>query len=887
MARLNTMLLAFNRGLISRLAVARIDLKRLALSAETFTNWIPRVFGAMSLRPGWQFISATKSNNAARLLPFVFAIDDTASIELSSGVMRVRVDDALVTRPSVASAVTNGNFTANVASWTDNDDVGATSQWATGGYLSLQGDGTAAAVRDQQVVVAAGDQDVEHALRVNIYQGECYLRVGSTSGGDEYITETFLYPGLHSLAFTPTGDFYIRVFSREAYPTLIDSINVESAGTMEIATPWTTSTHLDDIRYDQSGDVIFVACRGVKQKRIERRAAHSWSVADYITDNGPFRPLNTSPTTITPSALTGAITLTASKPLFRSGHVGALWKLISSGQNVTANISAEDTWSDPIRVFGVGTDRAFTIVLSGTWVATVTLQRSIGAVGSWTDVTTYIANQTVNYNDGLDNQEIYYRIGVATGNYTSGTVEERLSYPSGSITGFVRITGYTSSTALSASVLKALGAVTATANWAEGEWSDYRGFPSTVSLHESRLVWMGKDKVNASITDDFIGFDEEFVGDAGPISRSIGSGPVDSIRWSLSTQNLLFGGQGAEWAARSSSLEEPLTPTNFNLKASTNRGSAGVAAVLVDQTAIFVDRSAVRVHELVPDALGKHQAVELSAIVPEIGEPSITRLGVQRNPDTRVHAVRSDGKVAMLVYDRNEEVRCWLLIETDGFVEDVMVLPGALEDQVYYVVRRTINGATVRYVEKWAKISEAVGGNVNKQADSFVLYEGPATSTVAGLDHLEGESVVCWADGVDKGTFVVSAGQINIGTPAAAVVVGLPYTARFKGTKLSNGAQAGAPLSQVNRIDHIALLLADTHAQGLRYGVDFDHLDDLPLIEEGAEVGADTVHAAYSADSVEVNGIYTTDSHLCLEAAAPRPATVLGVVISMTTHDKA
>jgi hypothetical protein len=880
------MLLAFNRGLISRLAVARIDLKRLALSAETFTNWIPRVFGAMSLRPGWQFISATKSNNAARLLPFVFAIDDTASIELTSGLMRVRVNDELVTRPSVSSAVTNGNFDTNVASWTDNDDAGAVSQWATGGYLSLQGNGTAAAVRDQQITVAAGDQNVEHALRINIYQGECYLRVGSTSGGDEYITETFLYPGLHSLAFTPTGDFYIRIFSREAYPTLVDSINVEAAGVMEIATPWTTSTHLDDIRYDQSGDVIFVACKGVMQKRIERRAAHSWSVVDYITDNGPFRAPNTSPTTITPSALTGAITLTASKPLFRAGHVGALWKLVSSGQNVTASISAEDAWSDSIRVFGVGTDRAFTIVLSGTWTATVTLQRSIGAPGSWTDVTTYVANQTVNYDDGLDNQEIYYRIGVATGDYTSGTVEERLSYPSGSITGFVRITGYTSSTVVSASVLKALGAVTATANWSEGAWSTYRGFPSTVSLHESRLVWMGKDKVWASITDDFIGFDEEFVGDAGPISRSIGSGPVDAIRWSLSMQSLVFGGQGAEWSARSSSLEEPLTPTNFNLKAPTNRGSAGVAAVLVDQTAIFVDRSAARVYELVPDAVGKHSAAELSAIVPEIGEPSVVRLGVQRNPDTRVHAVRSDGKVAMLVYDRNEEVRCWLLVETNGFVEDVMVLPGTVEDQVYYVVRRTVNGATVRYVEKWAKVSEAIGGNVNKQADSFVLYQGAATSIVTGLDHLEGESVVCWADGRDRGTFTVSGGQINIGAPASAIVAGLTYTARFKSTKLANGAQGGSPLSQVNRIDHAALLLADTHAQGLRYGVDFDHLDDLPLIEEGVEVDADTIHTAYNADSVEVNGIHSTDSHLCLEAAAPRPATVLGVVISMTTHDK-
>src|SRR5574337_553588 len=290
MARLNTLLMAFNRGLISRLAVARIDLKRLALSAETFTNWIPRVLGSMSLRPGWQYLGTTKGNNAARLIPFIFAVDDLASIELTSGILRVRVEDALVTRPSVASAVTNGTFNTDIVGWADSDDAGATSQWVAGGYMSLQGNGTAAAVRDQQVTVAAGDQGVEHAMRVNIYQGECYLRIGSTAGGDEYVTETFLYPGLHSISFTPTGDFHIRVFSREAYPTLVDSITVESAGVMEIATPWTTADNLQNIRHDQSADVVFVACNGVKQKRIERRGLHSWSVADYITDNGPFRP---------------------------------------------------------------------------------------------------------------------------------------------------------------------------------------------------------------------------------------------------------------------------------------------------------------------------------------------------------------------------------------------------------------------------------------------------------------------------------------------------------------------------------------------------------------------------------------------------------------------
>lgn len=886
MAKQNVELLAFNRGRVSPLALARTDIKRIALSAETQTNFIPRVLGPMSLRPGWKYLHATKSNAAAKQVPFIFAVNDTAVLELTSGVMRVRVNDALVSRVSVSTAITNGTFNADIAGWTDSDDAGATSQWATGGYMSLQGDGTAAAVRDQTVTVAAGDQNKEHAVRVTIYQGECYIRIGSTSGGDEYVNETFLYPGIHSLAFTPTGNFYIRVFSREAYPTLIDSIVVESAGTLEITTPWTTAAHLNNLRYDQSGDVIFLACEGVKPKRIERRSTTSWSVVDYTTDDGPFRPINGTPTTLTASALTGSVTLTASKPLFKATNVGSLFKIVSSGQNVTKAISAQNTFSDEIRVFGVGTDRAFTIVRSGTWTATVTLQRSIGVSGDWTDVTTYTTNATVSFNDALDNQVIYYRLGVKTGDYTSGTVDLRMSYPSGSIIGLARVTAYTSTTVVTASVLKALGSVSATADWYEGAWSDRRGYPSAVALHESRLCWAGKDKVWASVVDAFISFDEDFEGDAGPISRSIGSGPVDAVRWLKSGQRLMLGGQGKEYTCRSSSLDEPLTPTNFNLKPSSTRGSAGVDAVLVDNEIILVDRSGTRVYELSPDAYGNHTAVELSLLAPEIGNPSIVRMAVQRQPDTRIHFVRSDGTVAMLVYDKAEEVRGWIDIETDGDIEDVVVIPGDVEDNVYYVVARVINGSTVRYVEKWALISEAVGGSVNKQADAFYEYSGVATAIISGLSHLEAETVVVWAGGVDLGTFVVTAGAVTLPSAVTSAVIGLGYQARFKSTKLAYAAQAGSALTQTKRVDHLGMVLANTHAQGLRYGPDFTNMDELPQIEEGVQVDQDSIWSAYDKDSVEFNGEYDTDSRVCLEANAPRPCTVLGAVVSMQTYDK-
>jgi hypothetical protein len=146
--------------------------------------------------------------------------------------------------------------------------------------------------------------------------------------------------------------------------------------------------------------------------------------------------------------------------------------------------------------------------------------------------------------------------------------------------------------------------------------------------------------------------------------------------------------------------------------------------------------------------------------------------------------------------------------------------------------------------------------------------------------------VVCWADGADKGTFTVTAGAITLPAAASTGIVGLGYQARFKSAKLAFAAQAGTAVNQVKRVDHIGLILADTHYQGLQYGPDYDNLDELPLVENGEATAADTVWDSYDADSVEFNGAYDTDSRVCLVANAPRPCTVVSAVISMQTNEK-
>src|SRR3990167_2103155 len=129
----NIPFIAFNRGIISELALARADIKRVALSAEIMTNWIPRTLGSMTLRPGLGYIGSTKDNLASKSIPFVFSQTQKARLELTANIMRVWISDALITRAAVSTAVTNGTWPVNLTGWTDNDEAGAGSTRAGGG----------------------------------------------------------------------------------------------------------------------------------------------------------------------------------------------------------------------------------------------------------------------------------------------------------------------------------------------------------------------------------------------------------------------------------------------------------------------------------------------------------------------------------------------------------------------------------------------------------------------------------------------------------------------------------------------------------------------------------------------------------------------------------
>lgn len=408
-------------------------------------------------------------------------------------------------------------------------------------------------------------------------------------------------------------------------------------------------------------------------------------------------------------------------------------------------------------------------------------------------------------------------------------------------------------------------------------------------------------------------------------------------------------------SARSSSFDEPLTPTNFSVKDCATQGAARLPALKIDKQGIFVQQSGRRVYELAFNAQAlDYSAHDLTRLNPEIGKVGFLDLAVARQPDTACYFPRADGMCAVLLYDPDDEVVAWWRIMTLGAIENVCVLPSdtGYEDRVYFVVRRTINGVTRRFIEKLAPRDNCLGGMVNQLLDSHVVYQGAPSATIS-LPHLPNTSVIIWADGIalgsvttdgaglatlpnsatasnivaglggslvqydgdpttqltglaayegltaevfadqqpaDRlvrvGSITVSGGKISLPAnwQASAIVAMFGYVAPFMSAKLAYAAQpqAGSPLTKKKKIDHVGLILFDTHALALKRGQRFDHMDDPPDTEKGGDVSPDTVWGQYDEPMVEVPGEWDTNSRLCLLAQAPYPCNLSAAVIAMS-----
>jgi hypothetical protein len=952
MGKVNALTHLYSAGEISRAALNRVDKEIIRLHAERQENLLPYVIGKAIMRPGMGYLGASKSNNRPRLIPFFKSLTARAMLEFTDSALRVWVDDALVTRAAVTSTVTNGDFSSSTG-WTLTVSSGATGNINSTVSGALYMD---AAARGSSVIctrsVSTSSADTEHALRIEVTRGPVTFRCGSTSGDDDYIRETALDTGTHSLAFTPSGTYHVWFKTRREAAVIIDSIQVEAAGVMEITAPWTLA-QLRAISYDQSGDVLFLAHESWQQRKVERRGDGSWSLVLYKSDDGPFTLARTAVTRLKPTATHGNTTLTAESAFFRPEHVGALFRLDHPNYEASWTIAGEEQYTDPWKVTGLFAsnydDREFSYDITGTWVGTLRLYRSVNseeegfrphrrATGAATIDITANASFTQTDGDDANNLIAYYKVGFESGSYTSGSANIAVQYPSDGGFGICRVTAYTSSTSVSVEVLQDFTDTDFTDKWLEGEWSDNRAWPSAVGLFDGRLFWAGEDKFWGSQSNDFEAFNLETEGDSGSIQRSIATGGAFfTARWILGLQRLIFGTDGAEISARSSSFDEPLTPNNITLKPAATNGVASASPSRTDSTGIYIDLSSENIMEIkynvdaqdyVASNLTRLHEELHESLNPDLFEDGFVDTVIQGKPENYVWALRNDGMACAILYDAGEDTRGIFKLATgrdNGLdsarpldrIVSMMVLRNSGEDDLYAAVERTISdgagGSTQSYyIEKFARHGAATTRAYSSAAQDIVVKNGlymvdsyiTATATgmssqvISGLDHLKGRVVIVIGQTVG-GTYgpsgteytVNDSGQITITDEMTGTIcIGLPYEGFYKSAKLAFAAQGGTALLQKKAVTQLGLALLDTHPDAILVGPSFDEddMDELPRITPGGEAVDITANFDRSHEEplFPFPGNWDTDSRVHVKVRAGYSACLSAMVTGVETVER-
>ena len=140
-------------------------------------------------------------------------------------------------------------------------------------------------------------------------------------------------------------------------------------------------------------------------------------------------------------------------------------------------------------------------------------------------------------------------------------------------------------------------------------------------------------------------------------------------------------------------------------------------------------------------------------------------------------------------------------------------------------MRRTIDGATVRYIEY---IEKYLTDEYAFFMDCGLTYDGTPVTAISGLDHLEGEEVTVLVDGAVHPNRTVSAGAINLQVAGSVVNVGLPYTATIKTMPIEAGAADGTAQGKQMRINNIVIKMHET-GPGLWYGPNLSNMDEYAM----------------------------------------------------------
>lgn len=393
-----------------------------------------------------------------------------------------------------------------------------------------------------------------------------------------------------------------------------------------------------------------------------------------------------------------------------------------------------------------------------------------------------------------------------------------------------------------------------------------RGFGGTPLLPQS--FWLTKVGTESNLDSSIPVRDDD------AITVKIAAREAATIRHMVPLGDLILLTSSGEFSISS---DGPLTPGSARRSPTTGYvGASNVQPVVVDDDLIYAAARGGRLRGMgYSFDRQRYVSVDLSVRAAHLFDfRTIKDMAFTRAPTPVVWSASSNGDLIGMTYVPTEEVRCFHTHFTEGAFESVCSVAEGDEDILYCIVKRTIDGNTVRYVECFAPRFYSGAENAFF-VDSGLTYDGAAATVISGLDHLVGETVAILADGGVVPTQVVSvAGEITLDTAAEVVHVGIPLTRELQTLPLAvenvpsygQGTPKNVCFASVNVLDCGAFFV----------GPDSDNLRLIPMRTN--EDWGSPPDAQTGYEDVLLDGQWNDLGQITITTSDPTPLTLLSIV---------
>jgi hypothetical protein len=818
----NVPVIKMNKGKATKLIDARSDVEAYSGLCRELQNMIPRIYGPVERRPGFKYIADCEDNDVkSRMVPFVFSSEIAYDIEFSDLKINVYFDGTLIeadiTTPYLEADLFQLQFNQSAdVMWIVHPDYAPRK-------LSR---------------VAVDDFSLD---KISFTNGPFIKRNDLANNDKVTIKATGYTIATATLGAVESGEFTI-------------------ASTTDISGqfPVNHRFYVTDSTGNDKAYSVFTS---------------SW-VANALTIV-PNETVATSDNDGEIMVDDATVTLTASSNTFQTAHVDALFKLTHKRAEVvtSGSVTATGVMGEAIDVKG-----SWTFTTTGNWDATVEIQRLADGT-NWETFRSYVSTITdgqgsrnVQKSDIEDADGVQYRMNVVS--YNSGTLVADITVDSSTQESIFKITSLTSPTIVEATALVAAPENGTTVRWAEGSWSDVRGWPTTIAFFEERAIYgfTTEDAQNIwlSGTNDFEDFEAGVIDDN---SFALRVPTANRGRWISALDELAVGMSGDEWVIRTSTVNKPLTPDPIpTVKRQTKFGSTNIQAMAVNEAIIFIDSVARKIREYTfSDQKQKLVSPDLTALAEDITTGGITSMAVQGNPDNVVWFTIADNPYLIsMTYEREQNVVAFAEHPAggDGIVESISITPSTSEDVITCSIKRIIDSLPKRTIEQMQP------RNYGADTDIFFVDGGiidtGGTTTITGLSHLEGETVQVMVDGAQQSDKVVQAGQITIDKAGTRVIVGLPYEYRVSPMRLDvNGSTYGT----IKKIHELVASFYKT--LNAKYGDGTTQYD----INWRTTENYDSPPDLFTGDRTLVfDGGFTTEDNLTISGSDPFPCVLRALI---------